>query len=152
MVVEIGQRLKKLREQFKYSHEQMSGKLGLSKSGYFKNEGGIRFPGFKTLDLLQKNWDISMDWLIFNKGPVHYKEKMPEPAPQPEKVEVKETTGLEDIGPDVRELVEYMEQDHLLKHEVLLNFYKYKEKKEQDKKPQRKGAAKSKKAADTGKL
>jgi hypothetical protein len=55
--------------------------------------------------------------LIFNKGPVHYKEKVPRPQPQPEPA--KETLALE-----------YMEHDRLLKHEVPVYFYKYKEKKE----------------------
>jgi transcriptional regulator with XRE-family HTH domain len=132
LIVEIGQRLRRLREQLNYSLDQMAAKFGLSKSGYFKNENGRRFPGLDTLNLLQRDMDISMDWLIFNKGPVHYKEKVPQPQPQPEpeKAAGKETPALENVGPDVRELLEYMEHDRLLKHEVLVYFYKYKEKKE----------------------
>ncbi len=134
LVYEIGRRLRKLREQFNYSPDQMASKLGLSPSGYFKNEHGRRFPGLDTLNLLQRDWDISMDWFIFNKGPVHFKKKQPEPQPpaEPEKT-AKETLTLENVGPDVGELLEYMEQDRLLKHEVLVYFYKYKESKERQK-------------------
>ncbi len=122
----IGGRLIRLRKHLNYSLEEMARKLGLSKSGYYKNEGGLVFPGLETLDCLQRDYDISMDWLIFEKGPMHYQEKEPEP----EKMEEKETLDLENISPDVRELLEYMEGDRLLKHEVLVYFYRYKEKKD----------------------
>lgn len=130
LVYEIGRRLRKLREQLKFSPNQMAAKLGLSSSGYFKNEHGRRFPGLDTLNLLQQDWDISMDWFIFNKGPVLYKEKQPEPKTpaEPGKTETKSLTP-DDVGADVYELLEYMRQDRLLKHEVLVYFYKYKEKK-----------------------
>lgn len=98
----IGGRLIRLRQHLKYSLEEMARKLGLSKSGYYKNEGGLSFPGLETLDCLQRDYDISMDWLMFEKGPMHYQAKQPEPAP--EKVEKKETLDLENISPDVREL------------------------------------------------
>ena len=134
LVYEIGRRLRKLREQFKFSPNQMAAKLGLSQSGYFKNEHGRRFPGLGTLNFLQGDWDISMDWFIFNKGPVHYKEKLPEPQPPAEPGKAEDNTlSLDDVGPDERELLEYMGQDRLLKHEVLVYFYKYKEKKEHQK-------------------
>jgi transcriptional regulator with XRE-family HTH domain len=113
----------------------MARKLELSRSGYYKNEGGLAFPRLETLDILQRNYDISMDWFIFNKGPVHFKEKQPESPPEPGKAEEKETPATENISDDVRELLEYMDQDRLLKHEVLVYFYKYREKKEQKTEP-----------------
>ena len=126
----VGRRLRQLRQQFKCSLEDMARKLELSKSGYYKNEGGLSFPGLDTLDILQRNFDISMDWLIFNKGPVHFKEREPDPRAEPEKVGEKETPDLGNISGDLRELLEYMDHDRLLKYEVLVYFYKYREKKE----------------------
>ena len=117
----LGRRLRRVRKQLNYSLGEMAGKLGVSKSGYYKNEKGITFPGVLTLDHLQWAYDISMDWLIFNKGPVFYKEKLPELSPQ-------ETL---DISSDVREMLEQMAHDRLLEHEVLAFFYKYKENKHQ---------------------
>jgi hypothetical protein len=64
-----------------------------------------------------------MDWLIFNKGPMHYGER------QPEKGDEKKALNLETVSPHVQELLEYMERDPLLQHEVLVHFYKYKERK-----------------------
>ena len=132
LLKEIGRRLRGLRKQLNYSLEEMAGKMGRSKSGYFKNENGITIPGLSTMYRLQADFDISMDWLIFNKGPVHYQDKHPEPGPEPERIEEdeKKAEDLENISADVRELLAYMERDRLLAHEVLVFFYKYKERKE----------------------
>jgi transcriptional regulator with XRE-family HTH domain len=130
LLQEIGRRLRGLRKQLNYSLEEMAGKMGRSKSGYFKNENGITLPGLATMHRLQEDFDISMDWLIFNKGPVHYQEKQPEPQPVIVEEDEKKTKDLENISADVRELLAYMERDRLLAHEVLVFFYKYKERKE----------------------
>lgn len=114
----IGRRLRRVRKQLNYSLGEMAGNLKVSKSGYYKNEKGITFPGVLTLDHLQWAYDISMDWLIFNKGPVFYKEKLPEHSPEP----------LE-VSPDVREMLEHMSRDRLLEHEVLAFYYRYKKNK-----------------------
>lgn len=131
---EIGSRLQNLRELLNFSREEMAAQCGVTMSGYGKNERGDTFPGIETLRRLSNNLDISMDWLIFNKGPMYYKkkhqemekpldvEKEPEEKKQPEK----KTTGLDEVMTDVRELLEYMAQDPLLRYEVLVYFYKYK--------------------------
>ncbi|NIM17439.1 MAG: helix-turn-helix domain-containing protein [Candidatus Aminicenantes bacterium] len=115
----LGRRLRTIRRQLNYNQQEMASALGLKRSGYFKNEEGETFPGVSTLFRLQKNYDISMDWLIFNKGPMVFKEKQQEEKP----------AGLEERSPEVRELVDVMEQDPQLKHEILAYFYKYKSKK-----------------------
>lgn len=118
----IGRRLRKVREQLNHSPRDMGRRLGLSHSGYFKNESGITFPKLNTLSQLHEEYDISMDWLIFNQGPMHNKDR------QPEQGEEKKTLDLEEVSSDVRELLEYMDQDPLLRYEVLVYFYKYKKK------------------------
>jgi len=119
----VGRQMLKLRKNLNCSSGEMARKLGLSKSGYYKNENGITFPRLDTLDLLQRDFDISMDWLIFNKGPMHYGERLLE------KRDEKKFLNLETVSSHVRELLEYMERDPLLQHEVLVHFYKYKERK-----------------------
>jgi len=115
-----------LRNHFNYSLDEMARKLGLSKSGYFKNEGGFNFPGLKTLDLLQRSYDISMDWFLFGKGPMNYTQK---PSIQPPEEKLEESS-LKDISPEILSLVESMEQDPLLRAEMLVHYYKYREKRE----------------------
>jgi transcriptional regulator with XRE-family HTH domain len=127
MLQEIGKRLRRVRKNLNYSLEEMAGKLGVSKSGYYKNEGGITFPQLNTLHLLFHDFNISLDWLIFNQGPMYYKEKQQEIGLAAGKKK-NETLGLEDKSPEVRELLDSMERDPLLRHELLVYFYKYKNK------------------------
>ncbi|MCP5054447.1 MAG: helix-turn-helix transcriptional regulator [bacterium] len=71
---EVGSRLKLLRKQLGYDQDQMGSRLGVTRSGYFKNENGRAFPGIDTMHRLKTDLDISMDWLIFGRGPMHYTE------------------------------------------------------------------------------
>jgi transcriptional regulator with XRE-family HTH domain len=124
---EIGKRLRRVRKQLNYSLERMAGKLGISQSGYYKNEGRITLPRLNTLYRLFNDFDISLDWLLFDQGPMHYKEKRPgiESADGKKK---NGTLGLDDKSSEVRELLEAMDRDPLLRHELLVYFYKYKNK------------------------
>jgi transcriptional regulator with XRE-family HTH domain len=131
---EIGARLTKLREQLNYSREEMAAHCEVTESGLGKNERGDHLPQLDTLENLVKKFDASMDWLLFNKGPLFYKEKTQEEKQQPpeEKPPVQQKQpeekfpGLEQVMPDVKELLDYMAKDPLLKYEVLVYFYKYK--------------------------
>ena len=123
LLQEVGKRLRTIRQQLKHSPSDMARRLGLSYSGYFKNESGITFPKVTTLHVLQDDFDISMDWFIFNKGPMHYKARQQEL--QLEEKGTK-TSRLEDTVPEVRDLLDYMEEDFLFRHKVLVYFYEYK--------------------------
>ena len=116
----VGERLAKVRRQLNYSRSEMAGILGLKHSGYSKNETGETFPGVYTLNLLQKNFDISMDWLLFSKGPMVFKDK-----PPLEKQAFDFVSQSQELG----ELMKSIEQDPQLKHEILAYFYQYKSKK-----------------------
>ncbi|UCH95097.1 MAG: helix-turn-helix transcriptional regulator [Candidatus Aminicenantes bacterium] len=124
----IGSKLKKLRKQLNYSRPKMAACFGVSMTGYGKNERGDTLPKLGTLIRLAEDFDISLDWLIMNKGTMYYKEKEPEKLIEKETKE--KTASLEDVMPGVRELLDSMAQDPLLLHEVMVYFYKYKEKKE----------------------
>ncbi|NIM13193.1 MAG: helix-turn-helix domain-containing protein [Candidatus Aminicenantes bacterium] len=120
---EVGRRLKKMREERNYPPKEMAAKMRIETNTYYKNENGETFPSLVSLDLLQQEFGISMDWLIFNKEPMYYQEK------KPEKTEEEKPPPLEETMPEVKELLEHMAKDPLLRHEVLLNFYKYRDKK-----------------------
>lgn len=128
---EIGSRLTQLREQLNYSRDKMAALCEVTESGLAKNERGDHLPQLDTLENLVKKFDASMDWLLFNKGPLFFKEKTHEEKPpvqqkQPEKQPGEKFLGLEHVMPDVNELLDYMAKDPLLKYEVLVFFYKYK--------------------------
>ena len=91
--------------------------LGLKSSGYSKNESGDTLPGLTTLNLLQKNFDISIDWLLFNKGAMYFKDK-----PSLEKQTFDFVSQSQELG----ELMKSMEHDPQLRHEILAYFYRYK--------------------------
>lgn len=82
----VGARLEQLRLSLHLSKDEMAVHLNMTRNGYTKNERGLHLPALPSLLILSKNFDISMDWLLFEKGPVHFKEKpeTPEPAAQVE--------------------------------------------------------------------
>jgi len=118
---EIGSRLKELRKHLNYSRDRMASFLGVTPNGYGKNECGETLPGIPSLRRLSEELHISMDWLMFNRGSMYFQEIPPE-------IEIKEEekSGLEKTMPDIRELLDYMEQDLQFRYEVLAFFYKYK--------------------------
>jgi len=123
----VGQRLRILRKQLNHSSKEMAGRLGILSSSYNKNENGETVPCMASLYRLHKDMGISMDWLLFDSGPMYYKDK----KMQEEKSEEKKTTGLEELVPaEERELLTHMGQDPVFRHRVLLYFYKYRNKKE----------------------
>lgn len=148
---QIAAKLKNLREQWGYDRKEMAAYFGISRVGYSKNENGQSFPGIKTQFRLSQDHDISIDWFMFDKGPMHFKEK--------EKINVleKKTAELEEnihqlqlekenleqrnkeleknlaeknaaleITPEIKELVEHMKKIPLLYHDVLAGFQKFK--------------------------
>lgn len=68
-------KMRKLREQLNYTRKEMASYVGISPGAYWKNEAGETFPGLGTLSRMSKDHDLSMDWFIFDRGPMYYKEK-----------------------------------------------------------------------------
>ncbi|HLP62055.1 MAG TPA: helix-turn-helix domain-containing protein [Candidatus Deferrimicrobium sp.] len=120
----VGQRIALIRQEHQYPRSEMALKLGIHPDNYYKNEIGYSIPGMDTLYRLHTDFDISLDWLFFGSEPMHNKEKQPVIAPE------KKTPGLENESPHVRELLDDMAQDPLLMHEMMLNYFKYKQNKE----------------------
>lgn len=122
LIGDTGQRLKKIRNQFELSQKEMATHAGITIKSYYKNENNETLPSFKTMHRLQKDFNVSMDWLIFNKGPMLFKEKQEEI-----KTATVEPT-VEEISPELKDMLNHMEQDPRLRHELLAYYYTYKEK------------------------
>ena len=119
----VGQRLRTLRKQLNFSANEMAGRLGIRNTSYYKNESGETVPSMLSLQRLHKDIGISMDWLLFNSGPMYYKTKEAELK----KLEEKKAPGLEELVPaEEKELLEHMGKDSVFRHRVLLYFHKYK--------------------------
>ncbi|MCX6579511.1 MAG: helix-turn-helix transcriptional regulator [Candidatus Aminicenantes bacterium] len=120
IVVEAGQRLEAVRKSYDHSRQEMASRLGVSRSNLYKNEIGFYFPRLDTLVRLHDDFDISLDWLLFDIGPMHTKDKQAAIAM------AKQSKGMVNESPDVIELLTAIEQDQVLRHELLAYFYKYK--------------------------
>ncbi len=118
---EIGYKLKKLRESLRYRIFEMADYLGNERTSYTRYELGQTPPKLMTLYKVAEKFDISLDWLIRNKGPMYFKQKQgnqTEPPPTPA-----------DAPPDdIKELLDHMQDIPLLRYEVLTMFHKFKEK------------------------
>ncbi len=119
-VVEAGHRLEEVRKSYDHSRQEMANRLGVSRSNLYKNEIGFYFPRLDTLVRLHDDFDISLDWLLFDIGPMHTKEKQAAIATE------NQSKGMVNESPDVKELLAAIEQDQVLRHELLAYFYKYK--------------------------
>jgi transcriptional regulator with XRE-family HTH domain len=135
---ELGAKLKKLRQHFDLTRLQMASRFKVTPSAYSKNESGLTFPGLPSLRALCLELDVSMDWLLFDKGPMIFEKKAPPPetAKQPpvEKKAEEEpipdkkaaTPAAKELAPDVKELFEHMENIPLLHYQILAQFQQFK--------------------------
>ena len=113
---EISVRIKKVREDLGFSPGRMAGLFGITRSGYVKYEAGDSYPRPRVISKLARDFDISLDWLIAGKGPMHYKEKeQPETKPEPEPVSA-----------EVKELIRLIELVPVLRYKVLALFAEFK--------------------------
>ena len=140
---ELGRRLTMVRRQLGFSRPEMAERFGISSNALGKNEHGETIPNIHTLHRLAADFDISMDWLFFNKGPMYHKEKKSMAELQQEldlarqqiaesekekPLESKEMSAaaVPRLAPEVMELVEQMGKIPLLHHEILAHFHRFK--------------------------
>jgi transcriptional regulator with XRE-family HTH domain len=115
-----GKRLKEIRQLLKLTPLEMAKKLGITVACYYKNENGVTFPRMATLKMFQKDLDISMDWMLFEKGPMYYREKCKTVTDE------NKLPGVVEM-PEVKELLECMDKDARFRHKVLIYLYDYKD-------------------------
>ncbi len=126
---DIGIKLRKIRKTLKIPNSQMAYRLGVGRGTYNRNEEGKNMPCVATLIKLAHGWNISLQWLLLNKGPMYYREgppveeikeeKPPEPHPAIKR--------LESLGDESEELLEHMDRIPLLRHKVMVLFHTFKE-------------------------
>lgn len=141
-----GVRLRELRRQLGVDRTEMARRLRVSPQAYNKNDRGITFPGKESLEILEKEYDISMDWLIFGKGPMYYKQERQRveslekelsalKQEREQELEQAQTREKEAAGkitvadrPGLKELFAYMERFPMLYHEIMVHFENFKNK------------------------
>jgi len=124
-------RIIELRRKLGYSTKSMSNCLNSSQTSYRRYEKGKIFPGYLALYSIAVKLGISLDWLVCGKGPVYYKEKETNEEKKTKvQVEEKKET-LQDLLPgtsleEIKDLLGHMNRIPLLRHEILVYFYKFK--------------------------
>ncbi len=109
----ISGKFKYVREMLRISPNSMAARMGVSRSSYDKYEYGGAFPSPIGLKVLANDFNISLDWLIADKGPIIYKEK------------TELTATMSDVNTDVKALLANMERIPLLRYEVLTLYHKF---------------------------
>lgn len=127
LMKDIGSKLRKIREPLGYNHREMGERIRAERSSYTRYENGQTFPQTITLYELGNKFDISLDWLILNKGPMYYKEKEAIKEVKEEKEEVPPAPPEKVLPDDVKELLDLIEQVPVLRYKVLLHFHDLKE-------------------------
>lgn len=105
----IGSRIRRIREGLGLNQKQFAPKLGLSRTALGKCEADLSFPNKKVLDILASQYNISMDYLLCNRGTVFYNQNA--------------TTDLDGqkimMDDEMRELFSLMTHSPLVHHSVL---------------------------------
>jgi transcriptional regulator with XRE-family HTH domain len=130
-------RIIELHRSLNYSTKKMGECLRASSTSYLRYEQGKTLPGFSSLYSIAEKLGISLDWLVCGKGPVYYKEK--EKTDQAEERVEEKAAEREEIKKDIlqrllpgfsqediNDFLELMSRIPLLRHEVLVFFYKFK--------------------------
>ncbi len=118
-------RIIELRRSLNYSTKKMGDCLWASQTSYRRYEQGKILPGYPGLYAIAENLGISLDWLVCGKGPVYYKEKEKNDRAEEKKETLQDLltgSSLEEI----KDLLENMNRIPLLRHEILVYFYKFK--------------------------
>ena len=105
----FGSRLKEARIALSKTQQEMGRLLGLGKSGFGKYERMENLPTFKILRTLATEYNVSMDYLVGNRGTVFY--------------------GQHENKKDNDEMAEFlylMENVPLVHHSVISYFQKFK--------------------------
>jgi len=121
--IEISSKLKTLRETHGFSHVEMAKKLKVRRENYVRNETGETTPSIFTLVTLANVFNISIDWLILDRGTMFFTGKEEKEVTTP----VKDTAGDNSWPGEIQELLQYMDKIPLLCHEILSHFYRFKE-------------------------
>ena len=117
--IEVGKKLYLVRKENELTRNEMAVNLGLARGNYYKNEIGYSLPCLDTIYRLYKDFDVSVDWLLFDSPPMHNKEKLSA------SISLEKGGGLQEKQPAVIELLDAMEKDPMLLHEIMLYYYKY---------------------------
>lgn len=118
----VGARLRKIRDYFGYTQEQMAALTGILKSTYEKNERGNHLIQTDNLATIHEQMGVSAEWLLFGRAPVFWNEDK-----KRKDMEFKDE-NREDapVSGELAEMIEVVKGVPFLRHAVLGHFQKLK--------------------------
>ncbi len=123
---DFGLRLRQLREGQDLSGKKMAEMLHIDRVSLLRHEAGQWLPEYPILQTISDTFNVSMDWLLFNKGPMFYNQKELEAKAAAAKQEAAEKHDcMKALKEEYRELLDYMEKFPVLRYELLLQFQKF---------------------------
>ncbi len=120
LMKDIGYKLRKIRESQKYRTGEMAAAMNTWQSTYSRHEKGETPLNILSLYQMAKRFNISLDWLILNEGPMYRNKKETQQTPETK------PHSLEILGEDAEELLEHMANIKLLRYEIFVYFQKFK--------------------------
>jgi transcriptional regulator with XRE-family HTH domain len=138
---DIKSRIIAIRKERNLTRPQMAAELNVGNNNYNKYERGLYLPSLKTLAILTEKFDISMDWLIYNKGAMHFSTIEKALRENKElKQDLKEASAREGASvqteapdaeivtdPEIKELIRYLEDNPLFKYQLMIYFHRHKQ-------------------------
>ncbi len=133
----IRARLKKLRENVGCTQREMAERLGMTASGYSKYELGLNFLSIEAMQRMSAKLDVSMDWLLFNKGSMYNGDNergAKESAKEVERLKGRleaerkgrDTVSGKELSPEERDLFETMKRVPMLYHKIMFHYQEFK--------------------------
>jgi transcriptional regulator with XRE-family HTH domain len=116
---EIGGRVRKVRSRLGLSQQRMATLLDMAKISLNRIERGLNYPSALTLTRLAKQFDVSIDWLLCNRGSMF-------PAKEKSKNESDEGKSSGLFERDVEELVNLMRRSPLVRYSMMDHFQRFK--------------------------
>ncbi len=119
---DVGMRLRKVRKALGYTQNKMVSYFEIGRANYSRIEKGEIFPGAGILNTMRMKFDVSLDWLVTNKGDMFIRDLESNANEKPEFV------NLGDYPEEMKELLVHMDKVPMVKHAILGFFIEYKTK------------------------
>jgi len=119
----LSAKLIKIRESFNQTITQMAQQLRIYRGNLVDYEKSKSMPSLSTLHRLGICYGVSLNWFILDKGPMFLSVEEDQKNVSPNPLDELENP----LSGDTVELLKYMDKIPLLRHEILVQFHRFKE-------------------------
>jgi len=121
-------RVQEVQKHLNLSNMGMANALGISREAYRKQQKRLRAPELYSLIRLDQYYKISIEWVLFNRGPmrlaVREKENL-ENLERAERLKQYEPDQKDFFSDELREMVKRMRELPQLRHAVMQTYHNF---------------------------